>query len=755
MLKFKFIQNISNEIFEQKYMGPDDESVDSIFKEVSTEIASVESKPIKDSLTALFHEELSTTRFIPGGRIFANARSKKNVHNYINCFTINIEDSIESIADAIKEYMLILKSGGGVGFNASAIRPEGAVISTGGITSGVMSFLEIFNTASAQISVAGNRRGASIVVLNIDHPEIEKFITYKQGDENEVLKQFNISVGVSDAFMEALKNDGDWDLVFNQKVYKTVKAKYLYDLITKNAFEHNEPGLFNLDTVNKNSNSRYLYYIQTVNPCGEQPLPIYGSCDLGALNLSKFILHPFTSKSVINWKQLRESISLAVRFLDNVLDTTEYPLKKIKKIALSERRIGLGFTAYGDMLSMLQIIYGSEEANKLTEKLGAFFRDVSYETSIELAKEKGSFNKFDFSGYSQSEFYKRLPKKIQKDIEKYGIRNIAINTVAPTGTTSFSLGQNCSSGIEPIFSLQYDRTIRFGKGDETKVETVYDNAWLEYLEYLKNNNFEFSGIPPYFIISSEVDPYDHVKVQSIWQTYIDASISKTVNLPKKYTLEQYQDLYKYAYDLGLKGITSFNPSGSMKGILEDSETSNNELKRTLEGVIIRPKKVPCDIHEVKLDGNNYLVLVGILDGRPYEVFVTANIDKKDYPMKGKKKGVIHKVKKGLYNLVIPNGENQIYIEDITNKFDPIYLTLGRFISMSLRSNHPLQFIAEQLLKDKNFVGFEKTVGRVLKKYISQDEKVKSSTMCENCGSTNLVYRDGCVTCLDCANSICG
>ncbi len=486
-------------------------------------------------------------------------------------------------------------------------------------------------------------------------------------------------------------------------------------------------------------------------------MPPYSLCCLSSLNLTKFVISPFTPDAYFDWEAYKETIGVGIRFLDNVLDATKYPLQKIEDMSKQWRRIGLGFTGLADAWAMLGIIYGSDESKAHSHELGQVLRDASYSASIELAKEKGPFPACDKPKLAEANFIKQLPEDLQKNIRKHGLRNIAMNTTAPTGTTSLTLGQNCSSGIEPIFSLSYDRNVRTGRSDETKKETIMDYAWMEYLEYLQRNNAEFTDAPEAFTTTFDIDVYDAIDIQAIFQIYIDHSISKTLNLPMGTTYEAYNELFRYAYKKGLKGFTSFNPEGSMKGILETSkpESTEEELLRTPEGVIIRPKKVPCDIHEVKFDGNNYLVLVGMLDGKPYEVFVTFNEDKKDYPMNGKKKGIIEKSKKGHYNLVIPNGEDKVYIDNITNKFDPAYLTLGRFISMILRSNHPLQFAVEQLLKDKNFAGFEKTVGRVLKKYIKEGEKVKSNTVCPECGNPELRYQEGCLSCADCGWSLCG
>jgi ribonucleoside-diphosphate reductase alpha chain len=312
-----------------------------------------------------------------------------------------------------------------------------------------------------------------------------------------------------------------------------------------------------------------------------------------------------------------------------------------------------------------------------------------------------------------------------------------------------SIGQNCSSGIEPIFSLQYERNIRTGKGDETKKEVVYDYAWLNYLDYLKREGKTFTGVPEYFKTTFDIDVYRAMDIQIMFQRYIDNSISKTLNLPVGTSYKEYNDLFHYAYSNKLKGFTTFNPDGSMKGVLEVSGSKKEEDRETPK----RPKELPCDIHEVRYNKEDYILLVGKYNNLPYEIFVTKNVNK-EFDFKKNKTGKIIKKGKGKYSLVIENGSDKTYIEDIISSFDSVYGTLGRFISMGLRHRVPLQFLVEQLNKDKNFAGFERTVSRVLKKYIGEGEIVKTSYSCPDCGNNKLEYREGCLTCPECGWSKC-
>ncbi len=744
----EFKQKVSEETFKKKYMLNGEESFDEVFQGIAEEASSVEKN--KKVWKDYFYSDISSGRLFPAGRITANARPQNHLKkNLLNCYVIPIEDSIQGITTALQEYMKILSMGGGVGLNFSTLRPKGAPVTNGGETTGPLPFADVFNRASETISLGGGRRGASIMILNADHPDIEDFITYKQGDK---LQKFNISVGITDEFMRCVKEDLEWDLIFDRKVYKTIRAKDLYNKIMKNAYMNNEPGIFNLDHVNETNNGSYMYDIAAPNPCAEQPLPEYGACNLGAINLAKFVIDPFTDNARFDFDSYEKTIKHGVRFLDNILDCTKFPLEKIEERVLGERRIGLGFTAFANMLSMLKLKYNSKRAYALTEELARLQRDASYEASALLAKEKGAFPYYK-KEYLNGKFIKQLPDHIQSLIKKHGIRNLALNTVAPTGTISLTLGQNCSSGIEPTFSLQYDRTIRIGVDDKSVKETVYDKAWLDYLTFCESEGLTVEGKPDWFSVTHDLSPNDHLKMQGIWQKYIDASISKTINLPKETTFDEYKNIFRKAYDYKVKGTTTFYEGGNLKGILEVS-SSYAELKRREDGSLIRPKRVPCDIHEIVVKGKNYLALVGILEEKPYEIFITANLHKKEYPMHSKKKGVIHKVKKGMYNLVIENGEEKIYIEDITNKFDPQQLTFGRLVSMVLRSEKPVQLLVTQLLKDPNFVGFEKAVGRVLKKYIKNGEKSKDSMSCPECGGSNFTYQEGCLQC-DLSRGGCG
>jgi len=746
--EYKWMQKLSKEIFENKYMLNGESGPEVVFKKISEEIASVENKDIRKKVEKEFFEALSSGKLIPAGRILANARPDSDMKNYNNCFTIDIEDSMEGIYESLKEDALISKMGGGVGFDISNLRPKGEILSGGGESSGVISFLKIFDQSAKTIMTGGHRRSAHIALLDVSHPDIEDFITIKQGEKNGELTQFNISVKITDEFIRAVENNEDWDLTFKGKIYKTVKAEYLYSLLAKNAYTHNEPGIFNTDAVSKYNNGYWAFKMDRVNPCGELVMPPYSLCCLSAINLSKFVSNPFTEEASFDFDSYRSVIRTAIRFLDNVLESTAYPLDKIKDFSRQWRRIGLGFTGLGDAMAMLKIIYGEEKSVTFAGEIAKTLRDASYETSVDLAIEKGPFPACDNEKLANAEFIKTLDADLQKKIRTHGMRNIQLNTVAPTGTTSLSIGQNCSSGIEPIFALQYDRKIRTGHDDNTVSETVYDFAWLLYKEMFG----ETDVAPDYFNTTAAIDAYKAIDVQAAVQKYIDHSISKTLNLAPGTSFEEYRNLFMYAYKKGLKGFTTFNPDGSMKGILEYSEKAEKEtVLRHLAPT--RPKELPCEIHQIRVKGQKYIVIAGMYNGSLYEIFVIDDpedvLDLSKFP-----DGFVKKTSKGRYDLVMANGPIETTMKNFTKTFDSPNASLARFISMALRHGTPLQFVIDQLNKDTNFADCERGISRVLKKYlIDGEEVIAGDKLCSECKG-KLVFRDGCVVCQECGWSKC-
>lgn len=750
----KFLQSISEELFRQKYMINGEIHPDQVFHDIAREIARVEKPGDRVRVQDDFERIMTEGYFIPGGRILANARSytHKKSRNYNNCFTIDIEDSMEGIYGAVYEDAMISRMGGGVGFDVSKLRPSGSKTTNGGDASGPISFLRVFNESAKTISSGGSRRAAHIALLDVDHPDVIDFITAKHGDKEKVLDKFNISLRITNAFMKAVEENADWALKFNGNTVRTVKAREVYEAFAKNAFMHNDPGAFFIDRVERDNTGWWAYKMDRCNPCGEIPMPSYSLCCLGALNLTKFILEPFTENARFDFTKMAEIVVIAVRFLDNVLDATEYPLEKIEKFSKQWRRVGLGFTGLGDAIAMLRMKYGDEDSIAFCELFGKTLRDESYKASIDLAKEKGAAPGLIKKGLlgkkidprlSLGTFINTLPFELQHELRRWGLRNIGLNTAAPTGTISLTVGNNCSSGIEPIFALEYDRNIRMGSGDETKKETIRDYACFVWNEVHPDEPY-----PDYFITTLDLDPYKGIDIQAAIQKYIDHSISKTANLPKGYTYEQYKGLFEYAYKKGLKGFTTFNPEGSMKGVLEMKKEEKLDSFIIRSDAPKRPDELPCDIHYVHANNQDFIVLAGLLNGSLYEIFVD---EQNGHNFGSIKSGKIIKKGKGEYSLIAPDGT--MLVEGLSKNFDGTWGSLARLTSMSLRHGVPLQFIIEQLQRSKEFLGFEKAVSRVLKHYIKEGEIFESSEKCPKCGGT-MAFQEGCFHCTSCGQGGC-
>ena len=471
-------------------------------------------------------------------------------------------------------------------------------------------------------------------------------------------------------------------------------------------------------------------------------MPPYSLCCLSAVNLSRFVSHPFTGSAAFDFSAFKETVSAGVRFLDNVLDRTAYPLDKIREFSRQWRRIGLGITGLGDVFIMMGMKYGEKESLDLAEEIFRTLRDTSYEASSDLAAEKGSFPAFDADKFLSANFVKTLPEELREKIRRQGMRNIQLNTIAPTGTTSLSVGQNCSSGIEPVFSLSFKRTIRTGIGDETRQEEVFDCAYQLYREQFGID------VPDYFVTTMDIDPYKSIDLQAVCQKYIDHSISKTLNLPPGTTFGEYKRLFLYAYDKGLKGFTTFNPDGSMKGILEYRDQTIRRVSAPE-----RPADLPCDIHRITHRGKSFIVILGFLHSSLYEIFVIDD-PKESIDLEAHDKGIVRKVERGRYDLIFKNGTETTKLKDFTRTYNSPDSSLARFISMALRHGTPISYVVDQLTKDTNFADFERSVSRVLKNYIKDGEEViAGGGECPECGA-KLTYRDGCITCMECGYSKC-
>lgn len=548
----------SKEIYRTKYL-----STGESFREGMSRIANTLSET-----TEQFHEMremLLNQRFLPAGRIQASIGAPRQTTPY-NCFVSGtIEDSMEGIMDRAKEAALTMKLGGGIGYDFSTLRPSGSNIRTlDSASSGPISFMEIYDRVCNTVSSAGHRRGAQMAVLRVDHPDIEEYIHSK--NNHDKLTNFNTSIGVTDKFMEALEVNGDFDLVFDGVVRKTIKARYLWDAIMRSTWDWAEPGVLFIDRINKENNLWYCETIAATNPCGEQPLPPYGACLLGSFNLTKYVyeeweLDPDTGREKgwfkFNWGKFKEDIPLAVRMLDNVIDEAMYPLSEQEREAKAKRRMGIGVTGLANAGEVLGYDYGSVDFLGFTDKIMMTLRNIAYSASVELAKEKGPFPLFDADLYLQSGFMKRMTPRIRKAIKEHGIRNSHLLSIAPTGTISMG-ADNVSSGIEPVFALEYEATINFPSGVEN-VKMV-DYGYREW------------GIKG--VTANELDPTSHVDVLNTASYHVDSACSKTCNVADHVTFEDFKDLYLRAYHGGAKGCTTFRSAGKRYGVRNISSEEN-------------------------------------------------------------------------------------------------------------------------------------------------------------------------------------
>jgi len=503
------------------------------------------------------YEILKDQRFLPGGRVQAAAGSTRRVTAY-NCFVMQkVPDDFMGIMKVASDAGQTMRLGGGVGYDFSDIRPRNELIkSLDTRASGPVSFMGIMDAVCKTIASAGHRRGAQMATLRVDHPDIEEFVTAKNNSTN--LTQFNMSVLVTDAFMEAVKEDKEFDLVFGGRVYKTIRARALWDKIMRSTWDWAEPGVIFIDRINQMNNLWYVENISATNPCGEQPLPPYGACLLGSFNLTKYVDWTATDQEpYFDWVQFGRDIPEVVRMMDNVIDETIYPLYEQEQEAKNKRRMGLGITGLANVLGAFGIRYGSQEAQEFTQDVLYELSNICYWASARLAKEKGTFPLFDKEKYLKSEFIQKLSPDTKSLISEYGIRNSHLTSIAPTGTISLT-ANNVSSGIEPVFSLEYTRTVQTADGP--MYEKVEDYALREW------------GIE--CVTADKITAQEHVAMLNSAQKWIDSSVSKTCNIGDDVSFDDFKEVYMMAYDGGAKGCTTFRASGKRFGILNASASED-------------------------------------------------------------------------------------------------------------------------------------------------------------------------------------
>jgi ribonucleoside-diphosphate reductase alpha chain len=567
---------VSEWTWKSKYRASQDEGereadVQQTWRRVAHAVAAAEQEA--DRWQAEFNDVLSGFRFLPGGRVLAGAGTGKRV-TLFNCFVSGpIRDSINGILDSLKETAVTMHQGGGIGCDFSNLRPYGTpAVMTGSMASGPLSFMHTWNSLCETLLATSSRRGAMMGTLRCDHPDIEAFISAKR--EQDALTNFNLSVLITDAFMTAVADDSDWQLAYpadastDSKVYRKLRARDLWQQIVRSAHETAEPGVLFIDRINRDNNLWYCEKISATNPCGEIPLPPYGACDLGSINLTTLVHDPFSPHSEFDWNELKVTANVAIRFLDDVIDISRFPLEQQAEQARDTRRIGLGITGLADTLAMLRLAYDSDDGRAFAEKVMASVRDTAYEASIALAREKGTFPLFDKDKYLDAPFVRRLPDRLQSDIARYGMRNSHLIAIAPAGTISLLAG-NISSGIEPIYALEATREVRDREAGtrRLKVRDYAYGIWQQAAEQ-KNN------LPESFVTAERLSATAHLAMQSTLQPYVDNAISKTVNLAPDASIEDVDAIFSAAYSAGLKGCTVFRPGARSGQVLRSRDESH-------------------------------------------------------------------------------------------------------------------------------------------------------------------------------------
>ena len=757
--------HISQWVWNSKYrfFGADgnaiDPSIEGTWRRIAETVASVENEPEK--WKQKFYEALKEFKFLPAGRIIAGAGTGRAV-TLFNCFVMgDIPDDMAGIFTAVKEAALTLQQGGGIGYNFSTLRPKGApVVGVGADASGPLSFMDVWDSMCRTIMSAGSRRGAMMATLRCDHPDIEDFVEAKSNPSR--LRMFNLSVLITDEFMKAVAEGKNWELKFEGRVYKTIDAANLWNKIMKSTYEFAEPGVIFIDRINEQNNLAYCEKISATNPCGEQPLPAYGACLLGSINLAKLINEPFEKDASMDLMELRTLTETAVRILDNVIDISGYPIDQQREEAISKRRIGLGITGLADALIMCGVKYGSEEAVNLTKNWLRVLRDSAYRCSIDLAKEKGSFPLFVKEKFIENHNVKKLPKDLRAEIYSYGIRNALLTSIAPTGTISL-LANNVSSGLEPVFAFKYNRKVLQPDGSSV-IEPVSDYA-LALFEELKGKGENKTQA---FVDAQMLQPNDHLVMQAAVQEYIDSSISKTINCPEDIEFETFKAVYKSAYDLGCKGCTTYRPNditGSVLSVGKNENKSNEELlseEKSKGQEIIddkpfapleRPEQLDGKTYKIKWPESDHAIYITMNDimqngeRRPFEIFINSkNMEHFAWTV------ALTRMISAVFRR---GGEISFVVEELKAVFDP------RGGAWMERRYIPslLAAIGEVIEKHMIEIGFlpkEKSFN----KNVERGENIlnfrnEKGNSCPSCGSLGMLRQEGCDVCTACGHSKCG
>ena len=752
-----FPMAISQQIWDMKYRLKDqngtflEQTVQDTWHRIAKALSEVETEPKK--WETIFYNALTDFKFLPAGRITAGSGTKRNV-TLFNCFVMGvIPDSMSGIFDMLKEAALTMQQGGGIGYDFSTIRPKGSLVK--GIAadaSGPVSFMDVWDSMCRTIMSAGSRRGAMMATMRCDHPDIEEFIAAKS--DSQKLRMFNLSVLVTDAFMDAVKKGEDWKLIYNNKVYSVIKAADLWDQIMRATYNFAEPGVIFIDRINATNNLSYCETITATNPCGEQPLPPYGACLLGSINLAKLVEQPFDKNAYLDVSQLEDLVSTAVRMMDNVIEVSQFPLEAQKLEAKNKRRIGLGVTGLADALLMVGLRYGSDEAVKKTEKWMKTIALSAYNASINLAEEKGAFPLFDAEKFIVSGNMSQMDEDVKQAVHKFGIRNALLTSIAPTGTISLYAG-NVSSGIEPVFAYSYKRKVLQNDGSHVEEEVV------DYAVQLWRDKFGDAPLPDFFVSAQNLTPADHVKMQAAAQKWVDSSISKTINCPEDISFDDFKEVYIQAYDTGCKGCTTYRPNEVTGSVLSAASEEKSSSDQEVNGDIIymsepldRPSTLDGNTYKLKWPDSEHAIYVTINDiivndkRRPFEVFINSkNMEHFAWTV-GLTRMISAVFRRG--------GDVSFVVDELKAVFDPRggAWVGGKYIPSILAA---IGGILEEhmmkigFIKDSDTSLFHKS-GEVTK---VENLKLSRQKSCTSCGQFDLQMIEGCMTCRSCGYSKCG
>ena len=757
----RFDAPIAEQIWDMKYRLKDqdgaalDAAVEDSWRRVARALAAVEADPA--AWEGPFEAALEDFRFLPAGRILSGAGAGRAV-TLFNCFVMGtVPDSLEGIFTHLREAALTMQQGGGIGYDFSTIRPKGAPVKgVAADASGPLSFMDVWDAMCRTIMSAGARRGAMMATLRCDHPDIEAFIEAKRDPAR--LRNFNLSVLATDPFMAAVAADGPWDLTFGGRVYQTVRAQDLWNRIMKATYDVAEPGVIFIDRINALNNLAYAETIAATNPCGEQPLPPYGACLLGSINLARLVADPFGPQARLDEAQLADLVATAVRMMDNTVDASRFPLQAQADEARAKRRIGLGVTGLADALLMTGVRYGSEQAARLTSQwLGAVSR-AAYRASALLAQEKGAFPLFDREQFLARPHIAALDAETRALIAKHGVRNALLTSIAPTGTISLYAG-NVSSGIEPIFAAAYTRKVLLKDGSRAEEEVV------DYAVALwRRLHGPDAPLPEWFVDAQTLAPADHVRMQAAAQEHVDSSISKTINCPADIDFEAFKDVYRLAYATGCKGCTTYRPNavtGSVLSVAEAPkvETAPEDAAPSHGGEVVymakplaRPEALPGATYKLKWPESEhaiYITLNDVITGgrrRPFEIFINSkNMEHYAWTVA---------LTRMLSAVFRRGGDVSFVVEELKAVFDPrggAWMG-GRYVPSILAA---IGGVIERHLVE---IGFMEGEGLGLKadpqaEALRVGERPKGAA-CPNCGSRNLHRVEGCATCADCGHSKC-